>query len=49
LPCVAYRVINIKSFQDFVKQGIATDKKIDALVYELHGLREEEIKIMEGD
>jgi len=25
-----------------------TDKKIDALVYELYGLSEEEIKVVEG-
>jgi len=27
---------------------VFTDKKIDALVYELYGLSEEEIKIVEG-
>jgi hypothetical protein len=52
LPRISYGVIRIKSFQDFfpkhLKQRIAfTDKKI-ALVYELHGLSEEEIKIVEG-
>jgi hypothetical protein len=32
-----------------LKQRIAfTDKKIEALVYELYGLSEEEIKIVEG-
>ncbi|MCL5737743.1 MAG: restriction endonuclease subunit M, partial [Bacteroidetes bacterium] len=30
------------------RQITATDKKIDALVYELYGLTEEEIKIVEG-
>jgi hypothetical protein len=31
------------------RQIAATDKKIDKLVYELYGLTEEEIKIVEGD
>ena len=31
------------------KQIEITDKKIDALVYELYGLTEEEIKIVEGE
>jgi len=32
-----------------LKQRIAfTDKKIDALVYALYGLSEEEVKIVEG-
>lgn len=31
------------------RQIAATDKKIDALVYELYGLTEEEIKIVEGE
>ncbi len=36
--------------QEQLKQRIAfTDKKIDALVYELYGLSEEEIKIVEGE
>jgi hypothetical protein len=30
------------------RQIAATDKKIDALVYQLYGLTEEEIKIVEG-
>ena len=30
------------------RQMVATDKEIDALVYELYGLTEEEIGIMEG-
>ena len=30
------------------KQIEITDKKIDALVYELYGLTEEEIKVVEG-
>ena len=35
--------------QEQLKQRIAfTHKKIDALVYELYGLSEEEIKIVEG-
>ena len=35
--------------QELLKQRIAfTDKKIDALVYELYGLSEEEVKIVEG-
>ena len=35
--------------QERLKQRITyTDKKIDALVYELYGLTEEEIKIVEG-
>ena len=48
-PCIAYRVIDIKSFQDLPKQRITfTDKEIDALVYALYGLNEEEVKIVEG-
>lgn len=31
------------------RQIEATDKQIDALVYELYGLTEEEIKIVEGE
>jgi hypothetical protein len=31
------------------RQIAATDKQIDQLVYELYGLTEEEIRIMEGD
>jgi hypothetical protein len=31
------------------RQAAATDKQIDALVYELYGLTEEEIRIVEGD
>ncbi|MCX6842999.1 MAG: hypothetical protein NTX53_12035, partial [candidate division WOR-3 bacterium] len=31
------------------RQIAATDKAIDALVYELYGLTEEEIKVVEGD
>ena len=35
--------------QEQLKQRIAfTDKKIDTLVYELYGLSEEEVKIVEG-
>jgi hypothetical protein len=35
--------------QEQLKQRIAfIDKKIDALVYELYGLSEEEVKIVEG-
>jgi hypothetical protein len=35
--------------QEQLKQRIAfTGKKIDALVYELYGLSEEEVKIVEG-
>jgi adenine-specific DNA-methyltransferase len=30
------------------RQIAATDKKIDSIVYELYGLTEEEIKIVEG-
>ena len=30
------------------RQIVATDKQIDALVYELYGLTEEEIGIVEG-
>jgi hypothetical protein len=30
------------------RQIVATDKQIDALVYELYGLTEEEIRIVEG-
>ena len=33
--------------QPYVFDG-GTDKKIDALVYELYGLTEDEIKIVEG-
>ncbi|MCI0476926.1 MAG: hypothetical protein L0Y55_11805, partial [Anaerolineales bacterium] len=32
----------------YQRQIDATDKQIDALVYELYGLTEEEIKIVEG-
>lgn len=36
--------------QERLKQRISyTDKKIDALVYELYGLTEEEIKVVEGE
>ena len=36
--------------QEQLKQRIAfTDKKIDALIYELYDLSEEEIKIVEGN
>jgi hypothetical protein len=31
------------------RQIVATDKQIDALVYELYGLTEEEIRIVEGE
>ncbi len=31
------------------RQIEATDKQIDALVYELYGLTEEEIRIVEGE
>jgi len=31
------------------RQIDATDKQIDALVYELYGLTEEEIRIVEGE
>jgi hypothetical protein len=31
------------------RQIAATDKAIDALVYELYGLTEEEIRIVEGE
>lgn len=35
--------------QEQIKQRISyTDKKIDALVYELYGLTDEEIKVVEG-
>ena len=35
--------------QESIKRQIAaTDKQIDQLVYELHGLTEEEIRIVEG-
>jgi hypothetical protein len=35
--------------QEQLKQRITfTDKKIDVLVYELYGLSEEEVKIVEG-
>jgi len=30
------------------RQIIATDRQIDALVYELYGLTEEEIEVVEG-
>ena len=33
----------------YQRQIEATDRQIDALVYELYGLTEEEIKIIEGD
>ena len=32
----------------YQRQIAATDRQIDALVYELYGLAEEEIKIVEG-
>ena len=32
----------------YQRQIEATDRQIDALVYELYGLTEEEIKIIEG-
>jgi hypothetical protein len=36
--------------QEQLKQRISyTDKKIDKLVYELYGLTEEEIKVVEGE
>jgi len=31
-----------------MRQIAATDKRIDALVYELYGLSEDEIRIVEG-
>jgi len=31
------------------RQIAATDKQIDQLVYELHGLTKEEIRIVEGE
>jgi hypothetical protein len=31
------------------RQIAATDKQIDALVYELYGLTEEEVRIVEGE
>jgi len=31
------------------RQRAATDKQIDQLVYELYGLTEEEIRIVEGE
>ena len=31
------------------RQVAATDRQIDALVYELYGLTEEEIRIVEGE
>jgi hypothetical protein len=33
----------------FERQIAATDKQIDTLVYELYGLAEEQIKIVEGE
>jgi len=36
--------------QEQLKQRIAfTDKQIDALIYELYGLREEKVKFVEGE
>jgi hypothetical protein len=35
--------------QTLLNAIIATDQKIDAHVYELYGLTEEEIKIVEGN
>jgi len=36
--------------QEQLKQRIAfTDKKIDALIYELYGLSEEKVKFVEGE
>jgi len=32
----------------YAAQIAATDKEIDALVYELYGLTEEEIRVVEG-
>jgi hypothetical protein len=37
-----------ESMIDIQRQIDATDKQIDTLVYELYGLTEEEIKIVEG-
>ena len=37
-----------KSLQEIQTQITATDKEINALVYKLYGLTEEEIKIVEG-
>ena len=37
-----------KSLQEIQSQIAATDKEINALVYKLYGLTEEEIKIVEG-
>jgi hypothetical protein len=34
--------------ESLLRQIAATDKQIDALVYELHGLTEGEIRIVEG-
>ncbi len=43
------RVRHVRSEYEMVKREIeATDGQIDRLVYELYGLSEEEIKIVEG-
>jgi hypothetical protein len=40
----------VPSEQESLKRQIdATDRQIDKLVYELYGLSEEEIKIVEGE
>lgn len=46
----AFRGIDETSEQEkvFQRQIDATDKQIDQLVYELYGLTEEKIKIVEG-
>ena len=43
---VCPKTITNKAFQ---REMEATDRQIDALVYELYGLTEEEIKIIEGE
>ncbi|MDP2806769.1 MAG: TaqI-like C-terminal specificity domain-containing protein [bacterium] len=42
-------VVNPNEKETIVRQIAATDKQIDKLVYELYGLTEEEIKVVEGE
>lgn len=36
------------TYHQFLREVASTDLAIDALVYQLHGLTEEEIRIVEG-
>ena len=39
--------MNLTDRAPYHRQTAATDKQIDALVYDLHGLQEDEIRIVE--